>query len=60
MVDEERDFELIKNIFEGLYPQDPHFGTLKIIEFLNNNPSLKDLNKDVVQRRLSSWDKFNN
>ena len=48
------------NIFEGLYPQDPHFGTLKIIEFLNNNPSLKDLNKDVVQRRLSSWDKFNN
>ncbi len=60
VVDEERDFELIKNIFEGLYPQDPHFGTLKIIEFLNNNPSLKDLNKDVVQRRLSSWDKFNN
>ena len=60
VVDEESDFQLIKSIFEKLYPQNPHFRTGDIIQFLNDNPSLKKLNQDVTQRRLSSWDKFTN
>ena len=60
VVDEESDFQLIKGIFEKLYPQNPHFRTNDVIQFLNDNPSLKSLNQDVTQRRLSSWDKFNN
>lgn len=60
VVDEERDFELVKTIFEELYPQNPHFRTQEIVEFLNKNPNLKNLNKDVAQRRLSSWNKFQN
>ncbi len=60
VVDEESDFELIKTIFEKLYPENPHFRTSDIIEFLNDNPTLKNLNHGVTQRRLSSWDKFKN
>ena len=52
--------QIIKSIFEKLYPQNPHFRTSDIIQFLNDNPSLKNLNQGVTQRRLSSWDKFNN
>ncbi len=59
VVDEENDFELIKIIFEELYPQNPNFQTLEIINFLNNNPNLVSINKDVEQKRLSSWKKFN-
>lgn len=60
VVDEENDFQLIKIIFEKLYPKNPHFLTHDVIEFLNQNPQLKKLNKDVTQRRLSSWNKFEN
>jgi len=60
VVDEESDFELVKTIFENIYPKNSHFRTIDIIKFLNKNPNLKNLNKNVAQRRLSSWNKFPN
>ena len=53
------DFDLIKIIFEELYPKNPTFQTLEIINFLNNHPNLVNINKDIKQKRLSSWKKFN-
>ena len=58
VVDEESDFKLVEKIFESLYRQNPHFRTEDIIKFLDDNPRLKNLNKNVLQRRLSSWEKF--
>ena len=59
VVDEQNDFDLIKIIFENLYPFNPNFDTINVIKFLNSNPKLKNLNKHVVQKRLAAWDKFN-
>lgn len=57
-VDEESDFELVKKVFENLYPSNNNFTTADIIKFLNSNPQVRSLNKHVVQRRLPTWDKF--
>lgn len=46
-LDEKDDYELIKNIYESLYPQNPMFKSLDIIKFLKSNPHLTELNKDV-------------
>lgn len=56
VVDEQNDFNLIKIILENLYPKNSCFSTSDVISFLNANPQLKELNKDVVQRRLKAWD----
>jgi len=56
VVDEITDFEFIKNIFEYLYPKNPNFSTLDIINFLNENPHLLEINKHVKQKRLKNWD----
>lgn len=57
-VDEEDDFNLVKTIFENLYQTKPNFDTFDIINFLKSNPHIKDINKNVVQKRLSKWNKF--
>lgn len=58
VVDEEADFQLIKIIFEKLYSLNSNFQTLDIINFLNKNPDLLDINKNIKQNYLSSWKKF--
>ena len=57
-VDEQKDFDLIKIIFENLYPTNPNFSASDAIKFLNSNPDIRDLNKDVMQKKLESWSKF--
>lgn len=57
-VDEQNDFDVVSKIYENLYPINPNFTTLDIINFLNSNPHIRDSNKHVVKRRLPTWDKF--
>lgn len=47
-LDYPEDFELIKNVFENLYPQNPYFGINEIIHFLDNNPEIYNLNKKYL------------
>lgn len=57
-VDEQKDFDLVKIVFENLYPSNPNFSAADAIKFLNSNPKIRDLNRDIKQRKLESWDKF--
>ena len=57
-VDEQKDFDLVKMVFENLYPSNPNFSAADAIKFLNSNPKIRDLNRDVKQRKLESWNKF--
>jgi spore coat polysaccharide biosynthesis protein SpsF len=43
-VDEPEDFELVREIYEALYPQNPRFRTQDILEFLEKRPELKTIN----------------
>ncbi|MEQ9370522.1 MAG: glycosyltransferase family protein [Coleofasciculus chthonoplastes F3-SA18-01] len=43
-VDEALDFELVRRIYEALYPIDVEFKTQDILSFLDKNPELKTLN----------------
>jgi len=52
LLDENRDYELIKNIYEGLYPKNPEFGCRDIIDFINSNRDLLELNRGVIRRKL--------
>lgn len=44
-VDEQEDFELIKNIYENLYPRNPAFTTADVLAFLEQNTKLGSMNK---------------
>ena len=55
-VDEKEDFDLIKTIYENLYPMNPIFSAAEAIRFLNFHSELTEINKNVVQRNLSNWD----
>lgn len=57
-VDEKSDFELISKIFQELYPINQDFTAKDVIDFLKENPELMEINKNVNQKRLESWDKF--
>lgn len=43
-VDEPEDFELVENIYNHLYPQNPEFATKDIIDYLESNPRWKTHN----------------
>lgn len=40
------DFELIKEIFEALYPQNPRFGMAEILEYMANHPEAESRLRD--------------
>ncbi len=44
-VDTPEDFEVVEKIFKTLYPQNPLFDLKDILLFLNQNPSLQELNR---------------
>ena len=58
VVDEYKDFELVKAVFEYLYPSNKNFSTIDVIEYLNSHPKIRDMNKHVMQRTLPKWDKL--
>jgi spore coat polysaccharide biosynthesis protein SpsF len=49
-VDTVEDFELVSRIYEALYPANPEFGLADILRFLDQNPSLRDINRHVQQK----------
>lgn len=49
-VDTPEDFALISAIFEALYPGNPAFDLGNILAFLDSNPSLLELNRNIQQR----------
>lgn len=60
-VDEPEDFELVRTIYEGLYPSDRVFGTAAILDYLKLHPELMRLNKNIVRnvglRKSEAMDK---
>lgn len=52
VLDEESDYQLIKNIYEALYPLNPDFGCREIIDYVKSNIRLLDINKEVKRRKL--------
>jgi spore coat polysaccharide biosynthesis protein SpsF len=44
VLDYPADYELIKAVYEGLYPDNPQFTLSEIVEFLDRKPDIKSLN----------------
>jgi spore coat polysaccharide biosynthesis protein SpsF len=58
-VDEPQDFELVRRIYEALYPRNPAFTTSDILDLLAAQPELLDLNRGIqrnegLQRSLAA------
>lgn len=51
-VDTKEDFDLIKNIFEELYPHNPSFNLDDILNYLDHNPQLLNINKHIEQKQV--------
>ena len=51
-VDELADFQLVKTIFNYLYPQNPYFTLNDVIAFLDTHPQIKQINKAVMQKHV--------
>lgn len=48
-VDEPQDFELVKKIYERLYPKNPEFTTADIIQLMDNHPELLSINTGLYR-----------
>jgi spore coat polysaccharide biosynthesis protein SpsF (cytidylyltransferase family) len=46
-VDEPQDFELVRRIYEALYPRNPAFTTRDILDLLSAQPDLLNLNRGI-------------
>jgi spore coat polysaccharide biosynthesis protein SpsF len=58
-VDEPQDFELVRRIYEALYPRNPAFTTRDILDLLAAHPELLELNRGIqrnegLQRSLAA------
>lgn len=51
-VDTREDFELIKAIFESLYPSKPTFTLEDIVDLLEKRPDLLDINRNIHQKKV--------
>lgn len=51
-VDTEDDMALVRAIYGALYPRNPAFSLDDVLDFLEQQPALRDLNRDVVQRSV--------
>lgn len=49
-VDEPADYELVKTVFERLYPQNPVFPLIDILNLVRDDPALAEINRHVRQR----------
>ena len=52
-VDEQADFDLVRMVYERLYPVDPAFGTDEIYRLLERDPALMEVNRGVRQHPVS-------
>jgi spore coat polysaccharide biosynthesis protein SpsF len=51
-VDTNEDFEVIRNIYEELYPKNPEFTLEDIIDLLEKRPELLDINRKIRQKKV--------
>jgi len=49
-LDTPEDFELLRRIFEALYPDDPNFGLAAVLKLLNDDPSLAEINAHIGRK----------
>ncbi|MBM3946871.1 MAG: hypothetical protein FJ315_05670 [SAR202 cluster bacterium] len=49
-VDTREDFQVVKTIFEALYPHNPAFSLKEITVFLERHPELLEINRHIQQR----------
>jgi spore coat polysaccharide biosynthesis protein SpsF len=50
-LDTPEDYELIKQVFESLYPHKPNFDLYDIVRFLQTHPELQSINKHIHQKK---------
>lgn len=50
-VDEPEDYELVRRIFDTLFPSKPDFGAADIVALLDKNPDWADINRSVRQKK---------
>jgi spore coat polysaccharide biosynthesis protein SpsF (cytidylyltransferase family) len=46
-VDDPRDYEFVRRVYEALYPADPAFTTEDILRLLRHKPELMDINSGI-------------
>lgn len=51
-IDTQEDFEVIKSIYEDLYIRSNYFNLEDVIEFLNKNPQVCQINRNIKQKKL--------
>ncbi|MHB9101240.1 MAG: cytidylyltransferase domain-containing protein [Sulfuricella sp.] len=51
-VDTPEDFAVVNAVFEALYPANPAFGLTEMLGFLDSNPELLDLNRNIQQKAV--------
>jgi spore coat polysaccharide biosynthesis protein SpsF len=51
-VDTEEDFQLIKAIYELLYPQNPAFSLNDVVDLLGKRKDLLELNRNIQQKKV--------
>ncbi|CUH94423.1 hypothetical protein P22_0489 [Propionispora sp. 2/2-37] len=50
-LDSEDDYQVIKNIYEELYPADPAFSLYDITRYLQQNPKIQLMNQHIQQKK---------
>ena len=48
-LDEEKDYEFLKKIFDNLYPLNPFFGMEDVLDFLKKNPEVEKINSTIAR-----------
>ncbi len=51
-VDTIEDFEVIRSIYEELYPKNPSFSLVDVIELFQRRPELMEINRGIRQKRV--------
>jgi len=51
-VDTQEDFDLVRHVFESLYPINPHFSMSDILALFKRHPELRRLNENIQQKAV--------
>jgi spore coat polysaccharide biosynthesis protein SpsF len=59
-VDEKRDLEFVRRVYEALYPINPAFTTTEILAFLKLNPEIVAINADIQRNQgfTEAWNRL--
>lgn len=51
-VDTPQDFELVRNVYEALYPKNPQFTLTDVLELFRQRPELPKMNMEIAQKAV--------